>query len=343
MYGKGKGISSSAVPYRRRAPTWVKMKTEDVCDHICKLAKKGLTPSQIGVTLRDSFGIPQAGHFSPVGGYHVESDSVLILDVARFKYPPHWAPLQDVAEAMANVDPDTGMPRGFMHLRLQQEENAGNRRFQPLYLASMPASAGRRLSEALSAQLATQCRAYAGSWESWPTVAVRRWLQAASVAEPQVLRRLLQVGDVAALHEVLHRLDGLPIYRELCRAYDDVVIGSGASARGAMADFPPLRFKGGTADGAAEQFVAASEDLGLETCGELWVVLLLFLPDHLRANVAVELAELQMAQDIACTVRGPWALPLEALREALSLLLASLDARVCMATARLDMKALHKQ
>ena len=35
------------------------MKPEDVCDHIGKLAKKGLTPSQIGVTLRDSFGIPQ--------------------------------------------------------------------------------------------------------------------------------------------------------------------------------------------------------------------------------------------------------------------------------------------
>merc|ERR1712014_137464 len=59
MYGKGKGISSADAPYRRRAPTWLKMKTEDVCDHICKLAKKGLTPSQIGVTLRDSFGIPQ--------------------------------------------------------------------------------------------------------------------------------------------------------------------------------------------------------------------------------------------------------------------------------------------
>merc|ERR1712028_312941 len=59
MYGPGKGISSSATPYRRRAPTWLKMKTEDVSDHICKLAKKGLTPSQIGVTLRDSFGIPQ--------------------------------------------------------------------------------------------------------------------------------------------------------------------------------------------------------------------------------------------------------------------------------------------
>merc|ERR1712063_166668 len=58
-YGKGKGMASSATPYRRRAPTWVKMKTEDVSDHICKLARKGLTPSQIGVTLRDSFGVPQ--------------------------------------------------------------------------------------------------------------------------------------------------------------------------------------------------------------------------------------------------------------------------------------------
>mmetsp|Transcript_88119 Transcript_88119/g.238707 ORF Transcript_88119/g.238707 Transcript_88119/m.238707 type:complete len:152 (+) Transcript_88119:83-538(+) len=59
VYGNGKGMASSALPYRRKPPTWVKMKTEDACDHICKLAKKGLAPSQIGVTLRDSFGIPQ--------------------------------------------------------------------------------------------------------------------------------------------------------------------------------------------------------------------------------------------------------------------------------------------
>jgi hypothetical protein len=30
-----------------------------VTEHICKLAKKGMTPSQIGVLLRDSHGIPQ--------------------------------------------------------------------------------------------------------------------------------------------------------------------------------------------------------------------------------------------------------------------------------------------
>merc|ERR1711924_405547 len=57
--GKGKGISSSATPYRRSPPSWLKMKPADVTDHISKLAKKGVTPSKIGVTLRDSFGVPQ--------------------------------------------------------------------------------------------------------------------------------------------------------------------------------------------------------------------------------------------------------------------------------------------
>ncbi|OLP97428.1 40S ribosomal protein S13 [Symbiodinium microadriaticum] len=68
MYGRGKGIASSAIPYKRTPPTWLKMKPEDVCDHICKLAKKGLTPSQIGVTLRDSFGVPQVKN---VTGNHI--------------------------------------------------------------------------------------------------------------------------------------------------------------------------------------------------------------------------------------------------------------------------------
>jgi len=43
-----KGISQSALPYRRIVPTWLKLTSEDVKDQIFKLAKKGLTPSQIG-------------------------------------------------------------------------------------------------------------------------------------------------------------------------------------------------------------------------------------------------------------------------------------------------------
>ncbi|WJX23274.1 ribosomal 40S subunit protein S13 [Trifolium repens] len=54
-----KGISSSALPYKRTPPTWINISTHDVDDTICKFAKKGLTPSQIGVILRDSHGISQ--------------------------------------------------------------------------------------------------------------------------------------------------------------------------------------------------------------------------------------------------------------------------------------------
>jgi small subunit ribosomal protein S13e len=59
LHSKGKGISASAIPYSRSVPTWFKSSPEQVVDNICKLAKKGATPSQIGVVLRDSHGVAQ--------------------------------------------------------------------------------------------------------------------------------------------------------------------------------------------------------------------------------------------------------------------------------------------
>lgn len=59
MHAPGKGISRSARPYKRAPPSWLKMTAPDVEDRVCKLAKKGLTPSQIGVILRDSYGVAQ--------------------------------------------------------------------------------------------------------------------------------------------------------------------------------------------------------------------------------------------------------------------------------------------
>uniref|UniRef100_A0A5B7AP13 glutathione gamma-glutamylcysteinyltransferase n=1 Tax=Davidia involucrata TaxID=16924 RepID=A0A5B7AP13_DAVIN len=56
------------------------------------------------------------GHFSPIGGYHAGKDMVLILDVARFKYPPHWVPLRLLWEAMDTVDGATELHRGFMRI-----------------------------------------------------------------------------------------------------------------------------------------------------------------------------------------------------------------------------------
>ncbi|CAH9074525.1 unnamed protein product [Cuscuta epithymum] len=63
---------------------------------------------------RGAFKQTGTGHFSPIGGYHAGRDMALILDVARFKYPPHWVPLPLLWEAMDTVDEATGLHRGFM-------------------------------------------------------------------------------------------------------------------------------------------------------------------------------------------------------------------------------------
>lgn len=57
MHTPGKGISGSSIPYSRRAPGWLKTTSEEAKELISKLAKKGLTPSQVGIVLRDSHGI----------------------------------------------------------------------------------------------------------------------------------------------------------------------------------------------------------------------------------------------------------------------------------------------
>ncbi|BDA41033.1 40S ribosomal protein S13 [Coccomyxa sp. Obi] len=61
MHSKGKGLSRSSLPYKRSPASWVKITDAEVKDQITKLAKKGSTPSQIGVILRDSHGIAQVG------------------------------------------------------------------------------------------------------------------------------------------------------------------------------------------------------------------------------------------------------------------------------------------
>nr|AFU06381.1 phytochelatin synthase [Phragmites australis] len=63
---------------------------------------------------REPFKQTGTGHFSPIGGYHAGQDMALILDVARFKYPPHWVPLSLLWEAMNTTDESTGLHRGFM-------------------------------------------------------------------------------------------------------------------------------------------------------------------------------------------------------------------------------------
>lgn len=70
---------------------------------------------------RSALGQTGSGHFSPVGGYHRASDLALILDVARFKYPPHWVSVERLWQATQPIDPATGRPRGWMVLRARAQ------------------------------------------------------------------------------------------------------------------------------------------------------------------------------------------------------------------------------
>jgi glutathione gamma-glutamylcysteinyltransferase len=73
---------------------------------------------------RAAMGQTGSGHFSPIGGYHAARDLTLILDVARFKYPPHWVPAEQLWRAMRAVDPTTGEARGWITLRRRAQDSS---------------------------------------------------------------------------------------------------------------------------------------------------------------------------------------------------------------------------
>ena len=70
---------------------------------------------------REALGQTGIGHFSPVAALHPEKDLALILDVARFKYPPYWVKIEELYEAMKGIDPVTGKPRGYSIIKKSSE------------------------------------------------------------------------------------------------------------------------------------------------------------------------------------------------------------------------------
>ncbi|MFM7362232.1 MAG: phytochelatin synthase family protein [Cyanobium sp.] len=66
---------------------------------------------------RSAIGQEGGGHISPLAAYHAPSDRVLILDVARYRYPSVWVPLNVLWQAMRTTDPDSGLSRGLVIVR----------------------------------------------------------------------------------------------------------------------------------------------------------------------------------------------------------------------------------
>ncbi len=63
---------------------------------------------------RSELGQDFGAHWSPLAAYHAGADRFLVLDVARFRYPPYWARAGDLWKAMATRDLDSGKTRGYV-------------------------------------------------------------------------------------------------------------------------------------------------------------------------------------------------------------------------------------
>jgi hypothetical protein len=60
-------------------------------------------------------GQERGGHISPLGAYDDKADRFLILDVARYKYPPVWVAASDLFDAMNTPDSDNdNKTRGYV-------------------------------------------------------------------------------------------------------------------------------------------------------------------------------------------------------------------------------------
>jgi hypothetical protein len=65
---------------------------------------------------RELLGQYRVGHISPLAAYDLETDRVLIMDTASYKYPPTWAPLTLLYEAMRTTDSSAGRMRGYVEV-----------------------------------------------------------------------------------------------------------------------------------------------------------------------------------------------------------------------------------
>ena len=63
---------------------------------------------------RSEVGQEYMGHLSPIAAYHAGADRLLLMDVARYKYPPVWVKTDALFAAMNTGDPSSGKSRGFV-------------------------------------------------------------------------------------------------------------------------------------------------------------------------------------------------------------------------------------
>lgn len=164
-------------------------------EQVVTAATRADEPYLVAAYSRRTLGQTGDGHYSPIGGYHRGRDLVLLLDVARFKYPPHWVPLPLLWEAMHPADTVTGRSRGYLLLR------RGEGSFAALCTISGDdesfQAAARALVVALPAQLAADEPADIDA-------VIAAFLRHGAAVLAGVVRVRAPSEDVAGLWQALH-------------------------------------------------------------------------------------------------------------------------------------------
>ena len=95
MHSDGRGESGSSKPITDTSPDWVEYDEEEVIDLVVKLRRDGYDPSQIGIKLRDQYGIPSVKALTDKKVTEILEDEGLELDL-----PEDLQNLLDKAESI---------------------------------------------------------------------------------------------------------------------------------------------------------------------------------------------------------------------------------------------------
>lgn len=81
MHSDGRGESGSDKPVTKNTPDWVEYDEEEVIDLVVKLRRDGFDPSQIGIKLRDQYGIPSVKELTDKSITEILEDEGMELDI----------------------------------------------------------------------------------------------------------------------------------------------------------------------------------------------------------------------------------------------------------------------
>jgi len=81
MHSDGRGKSGSDKPVTKNTPDWVEYDEEEVIDLVVKLRRDGFDPSQIGIKLRDQYGIPSVKELTDKSITEILDEEGMELDI----------------------------------------------------------------------------------------------------------------------------------------------------------------------------------------------------------------------------------------------------------------------